>query len=240
MGNWRFLANSILTLAGTDSYSFGGSLVDSASGASGNLAVVMSGSGTQVLGGSNTYSGGTNINGGGLLTVNGSLAHANINITAGTLNGSGKITFNPGEEIVVGAVSAFDSSAGMKWDVSALTGSPVPLVDYTSGGTYVAPAVLDSLLTRDSQFLYTLTNSSGMVDAVTKPQNTWNVDADGNWSDTTNWSTGVAPNSQGAVALFTGAISCSRTVTVDEPVTVGMMMFNNANAVHAACQRRQQ
>ncbi len=229
VGNWSNSNNSILTLTGTDSYSFGGSLVDSTSGASGNLQLVMTGSGTQVLGGANTYSGGTYITGGGLLTVNGSLAHANINVTAGTLNGSANITFNPGEEIVVGAAGAVDSSGGMTWNIASLTGSPLTLLDYTSGGTYVAPAVLEAMLTRDSQFLYSLTNSSGLVQAVEKTQNTWNVDSDGNWSVGGNWSSGSAPNAVGAVVNFLDAISMPRTVTLDEPVTVGMMKFDNAN-----------
>ena len=201
VGNWGN-STSLLTLAGTGSYSFGGRLVDSTSGALGALSVQMTGSGTQVLNGANTYSGGTTVSGSGMLTVNGSLSHALIVVSAGTMNGSGRITFNPFEEIFVGAAGTFDSSAGMKWDITTLTGPPVTLLDYTSGGTYIAPAVLDSLLTRDSQFLYTLSNSAGIVAANQKPQNTWNVDNSGNWSDTGNWSTGVAPNSQGALALF--------------------------------------
>ncbi len=218
--------NSILTIAGAGNYSFGGALVD---GGTGSLAVVMSGSGTQVLGGANTYSGGTTISGSGMLTINGSLAHANISVTADTLNGSGKIAFNPGEEIMVGAAGAVDSSGSMTWNLTALTGSPIPLLDYSGGGTYIAPSLLESLLTRDSQFLYSLTNSSGMVMAVSKTQYTWNVDASGNWSASGSWSTGVAPNAAGAVVNFLGAIGAPRTVTLDEPVTLGMMKLSNTN-----------
>jgi hypothetical protein len=57
---------------------------------------------------------------------------------------------------------------------------------------------------------------------------TWNVDADGDWSNAGNW-TGGAPNSVGATANFGSVITAARTVTVDSPQTVGSINFDNAN-----------
>jgi hypothetical protein len=55
----------------------------------------------------------------------------------------------------------------------------------------------------------------------------WNVNADGNWSDAGNWS-GSVPNAAGASAKFGSIIGAPRTVTVDVPITVGKIEFENA------------
>jgi hypothetical protein len=60
------------------------------------------------------------------------------------------------------------------------------------------------------------------------PTPTWNVDASGNWSLASNWSGGV-PNAVGAKAVFGGAITLNRTITVDTPITVGQIDFSDAN-----------
>ena len=56
----------------------------------------------------------------------------------------------------------------------------------------------------------------------------WNVDADGDWSSPGNWQNGI-PRVAGGTANLSDAISGSRTITVDVPVTVGTLNFNNAN-----------
>jgi hypothetical protein len=56
----------------------------------------------------------------------------------------------------------------------------------------------------------------------------WNVDVSGNWSNIVNW-TLVDPNVAGATAVFSGKITAPRTVTVDAPVRVGRIDFDNAN-----------
>ncbi|MEX2138164.1 MAG: hypothetical protein WD894_02800, partial [Pirellulales bacterium] len=58
---------------------------------------------------------------------------------------------------------------------------------------------------------------------------TWNVDAGGNWSLPANWASGV-PNGMGAQAVLGSVITSPHTVTVDAPITVGRLDFDNANA----------
>jgi len=58
---------------------------------------------------------------------------------------------------------------------------------------------------------------------------TWNIDANGSWSAAGNWTGGV-PNAAGARAVFGGVIIAPRTVTVDVPISVGRIDFENANA----------
>lgn len=57
----------------------------------------------------------------------------------------------------------------------------------------------------------------------------WAVDSSGSWSVAGNWTGGV-PNAAGATAKFGAIITSPRTVTVDIPVTVGKIIFDNANA----------
>jgi hypothetical protein len=57
----------------------------------------------------------------------------------------------------------------------------------------------------------------------------WNVDANGNWSQLSNWSPAV-PDSVGAIASFGSIITQPRTVTVDAPLSVGRIDFDNASA----------
>jgi hypothetical protein len=58
---------------------------------------------------------------------------------------------------------------------------------------------------------------------------TWQYNTDGPWSQSVYWSTGVAPNAPGAVANLLHATTFPCTVTVDQPVTVGLMNFSNTN-----------
>ena len=57
----------------------------------------------------------------------------------------------------------------------------------------------------------------------------WIVDADGNWTTTTNWSGGV-PNAAAAIADFgTINITADRTVTLDASVTLGSLIFGDTD-----------
>jgi hypothetical protein len=55
----------------------------------------------------------------------------------------------------------------------------------------------------------------------------WNVDAPGNWFTAGNWNQGAIPSGIGAVANFLGAISAPRSVTVDYPVSLNTINFDN-------------
>lgn len=57
---------------------------------------------------------------------------------------------------------------------------------------------------------------------------TWNSNADGSWNTAGNWSDPVIPNGQGIGVIFGNAITANRTVTVDSPVSVGNITFQDA------------
>jgi hypothetical protein len=64
---------------------------------------------------------------------------------------------------------------------------------------------------------------------LTAPSPSWKVDSNGNWSVPGNWNNGV-PDGPGANAVFGGSITAPRTVTIDEPVSVGRISFDNSNS----------
>ena len=72
---------------------------------------------------------------------------------------------------------------------------------------------------------YGLTQYQPFVEVVQMDK--WN-DVNGNWSATTNWNTGTPSDVMDAVAGFLGNATQNRTVTVDSPVTVGTIIFDNA------------
>jgi hypothetical protein len=82
-----------------------------------------------------------------------------------------------------------------------------------------------------------------LTTGTAKTNAAWNVDADGNWSDTSLWNSGTlnstaiaaAPNGAGHTANFfhtksDGGSVGSRTVTVDVPVTLGVLNFHNPSS----------
>jgi hypothetical protein len=58
---------------------------------------------------------------------------------------------------------------------------------------------------------------------------TWNVDADGNWTQAGNWTFG-ATNAVGAEVVFGGVITVPRSVFTNEPVTAGRIRFDSPRA----------
>jgi hypothetical protein len=56
----------------------------------------------------------------------------------------------------------------------------------------------------------------------------WNTDSNGDWTAAANWSGGI-PNAAGVEAVLGNIISAPRSVTVDAPITVGSLRFDNAN-----------
>ena len=57
----------------------------------------------------------------------------------------------------------------------------------------------------------------------------WNVDADGDWTNSANWAGGVVPgdnsNDNTDTATFATALTAERTVAVDDPRAIGLVEF---------------
>ncbi len=103
--------------------------------------ITKAGAGTLTLSGTNTYTGTTTVNS-GTLVFNGKQATSRFAIgsaSAATLNGSGTIKVTSGAPIVVNANGTLDM-AGLNFDLSAFTAGPVPVANYSAGGTVTGRA----------------------------------------------------------------------------------------------------
>jgi T5SS/PEP-CTERM-associated repeat protein len=67
------------------------------------------------------------------------------------------------------------------------------------------------------------------VFATAAGETTWGVDANGQASVGSNWFGGLAPGGVGDAAAFTTIISANRTVTLDAPLTLGSVAFDDDN-----------
>jgi hypothetical protein len=86
--------------------------------------------------------------------------------------------------------------------------------DWVNGGE-IEEVRLSNTALDPSKFLFTPATSR------------WNVDAGGAWSSPSNWQDGI-PRVAGATANLTDAIQATRTLSVDVPVTLGSLIFDNA------------
>lgn len=66
------------------------------------------------------------------------------------------------------------------------------------------------------------------------PNGTWNVDAGGNWSTSTNWLSNQIADGATFTANFTNNITAARTVTLDTTRTIGSLTFSDAGAAGSA------
>jgi hypothetical protein len=55
----------------------------------------------------------------------------------------------------------------------------------------------------------------------------WSVDGDGAWTNSANWLNGVIASGTDGTAYFTHRVTLRRTVSVDQPVTIGAMRFGS-------------
>ena len=252
-GSSLSLGAGTLTTGDTTSTTFAGV----ASG-TGNITKV--GTGTLTLSGANTYSGTTTVSAGILkLGANNALAsNSALTLFGGTLatNGfsdvvnslrltaSSTIDYGGLAGILTISTNAGGWTAGTltisNWNgnltgggsdqflVSSATGLSANMLSNITFAGYGAGA---QIITVGSNF---------EVVPLTTATNTWNVDAAGNWTTTTNWTPNSNPSGVGISVNFAGAITANRTVTLDAARTVGYLNFNNSHnytLAPAAAQR---
>jgi fibronectin-binding autotransporter adhesin len=70
--------------------------------------------------------------------------------------------------------------------------------------------------------------------ALGQTRGTWNVDADGTWSVTSNWLSSAVAGGVGGTANFTNNITATRTVTLDTSRSLGSFVFGDADTSSAA------
>ena len=141
--------------------------------------------------------------------------HPALYVSQGTLNLSGN-TINvvvPGTSLGVGVYTLITAPA--------ITGSVNPTPSYTGG---------NGLVGGNSGVLSISGNSVILTVAYTAVSATWTNNADGNWTDATQWSINpLVPQYAGDTAIL-GVGTALRTVTLDNNESVGHLVFSNANS----------
>ena len=149
---------------------------------------------------------------------------AGSNATQMTISGS--LTLN-GNAVTINVAGGTPLSAGtyrlMNYTAGA-SGAFATLPTFTGAGVQLGSA-------------YSLSTSGGAVTlTVTLPGvvSAWTNDVDGNWATGANWSSSpYYPQVSGDIATL-GVGSAFRTVTLNTAVTVGTILFTNANSFHIA------
>ena len=205
----------------------------------GTVALVKTGSGTQYLSGSNTYTGGTTVNAGVLAAGAGNAPSAlsNVYVTGGTLDA----TNSPQSiySLSVGAAGALNLAIGNLLTSNVLStdsfggtlnlfGNAAAGVELISYGGYTGGFTtvdLNGNPLPTNQLVYGA-NALNLLAQSTGPA-TW-ATGSGNWS-VGPWSTPSAPNGRGQAAVLNNAASPLVSVVLDEPVTVGTLALGNTD-----------
>ncbi len=164
-------------------------------------------------------------NGSGEQTVerSGALAAGSWQHVAITLNGNTATLYVNGAPVVIStsfsivpsAFSPFRNYLGK----SQFTADPLfnGKLDDVEIADYALPAAQILAL-----YYHSMQNPAFIISGV------WTNDADGNWSDTNNWSSGVIANGTSRMADFsTVSLTADRTVTLDGARTIGGLRFGN-------------
>jgi autotransporter-associated beta strand protein len=223
-------------------------------------ALTKIGSGTLTLTGTQTYTGGTIVSGGtlagnasvGALTVGSgaNVAPGNgvgtIATSALTLNSGAGLTFEFG-----GGNDQITSSGALTIDGGAITlyqtGTTTP---FSTAGTYsllthsgvIGGAGISALSVANplAGYSYNFSDTGSVVRLQILSTGViaqWLNAAGGSWGTGSNWSTNpTIPNSPGATANFTTALSGDATVTLDGNRTIGGAAFSSASGNYTIAQ----
>ena len=247
-------SGGILNLQGANTYS-GGTIVSSgalrannstgSATGSGNVQVFIGGT----LGGAGTISGAVDIQGilapgnnsVGTLTV-GSLtlesgSTNNIQFNSAPANSKVVVTTSSGFVVNGGMFNLYQAGGTLPWTTpGTYTLFQYSGTDPSLDSTWTTPGSTNPHIANPQDGLqYSFAASAGaMTLTITSTGGvvfgTWNVDADGNWSDATKWSSHPnIPHAPGDTATL-GAGSALRTVTLNANETNGTINFTNDNS----------
>ncbi len=247
-------ANGVLVLQGANTYS-GGTMVTSGTLKANNTSGSATGPGSVIVNVGATLGGTGTVNGG--VDLQGYLAPGNTGIGTLTVSSlfleftsTNNFEFNStpaNDKVVVTTPGGFAVGGGV-FDFYTEGG----VTAWTTPGTYNliqfsgAAPTLDSTWTTSSStnphvgnpqtgYQYSFSATGGFLKVTitqvsTAVVGTWNVDADGQWTDATKWSSNPnVPHAAGDAATF-GVGSALRTVTLPANETVGAITMNNANS----------
>jgi autotransporter-associated beta strand protein len=183
-----------------------------------------------------TISGGSASGGvisGGTATI-GTLTLNNLTLSGGTLDFALTSPGSPGVgssllNLSAGSLSASGVTSIAIDPLAGFVPGRYTIIDFgnTNGTTanFSLPSTVNGL-----RIKYSVAAGALNLDAINVTGPIWNIATGGNWSTGTNWSSGTAPNGAGQTANFFQALSSSGTVSLNVPVTVGTLNFDNPTA----------
>jgi autotransporter-associated beta strand protein len=246
--------NGVLVLQGANAYS-GGTIVSSGTLKANNTSGSATGSGGVTVNAGATLGGAGTV--GGSVDLQGNLSPGNTGVGTLTvsslaleLNSTNNFELNstPANDKVVVTISGGFQVNGGVFNLYTEGG----VTAWTTPGTYnliqfsgTAPSLDSSWTTSSSTnphvgnpqtgYQYAFTATGGFLKVTitlvsTSVVGTWNVDADGQWTDAAKWSSNPnVPHASGDSATF-GVGSALRTVTLPANETVGAITMNNASS----------
>lgn len=218
-------ANSTLTLTGASGYS-GGTTVANGTLLINNTVGSGTGSGNVTVSPTGTL-GGTGRIAGSVEWQSGSVGSFVVNVVGGSnstpLTVSGSVTLN-GNSVVVNVPGITPLPVGtyklMTYNNAGSSGVFATTPTYTGAGAELGTA---STISTGSGQVTLLVQNTGLAA-------TWTNNGNGNWSTAANWSSNPNyPHLAGDAAIL-GVGSAYTAVTLDTSVSVGTMVFTNANS----------
>jgi hypothetical protein len=142
-------------------------------------------------------------------------------LTPGTqhdqINIGGQATLNGTLDIEL--INSFTPTLGQQFQIMTF-GSRVGMFPTVTGADFSPTLQLEPVYSATELKLVVVANAGEKI---------WGVDASGQASVGANWFGGVPPTSQNDAAAFTTVITANRTVTVDVPLSLRRMRFNDDN-----------
>jgi autotransporter-associated beta strand protein len=245
---------------------FGSGTANNGGVITGALAVTKTGAGTQVLGGSNSYTGTTRING-GTLAVTGSLLSSGTVLVndGGSLSGSGSVGavtlergsfLKPGNSpgTLTAASSIWQAGSTYSWEIDNATG-----VAGTNWDVFSVAGALDMSALSSSAQMNLVLNSLSLVNFSTSSTYSWVIAKAGSFTgyasdntnltglfniDTANFNGGLPANlPTGGFQVVTGTEGSLRTLNlmaIPEPSTGTLLAFGMGGLVLTRLLRRKQ
>ena len=237
--------NGTVTLAGADTYT-GATTISAGTLAVTNLAGSATGTGAvSVISGATLMGNGTvgnvTVNAGGIITP-GNNALGNLTVSNLTLASSSitNLQFNgtANDRLTVTGTNGLTLGNGAILDIyqantttAFITPGTYQLIGYT--GTLTGTPSNLTIGTTTNGLNFNLSSNGSFVDltiAVAGGPGSWSATGSGNWSNTSDWTSGIVGSGAGNTAIFGTSITAPATVTLDGNQTVGGITFGNANS----------